>query len=421
MSSETKPTAGNWQLPFNELALLGAILVVVVATSILDTGHSYFHNPGASATDIARNTAMLGIFALGAAVVIIAGGIDLSAGSTIALSGTVCACIMLVLAPNEMRSFKPVGGWVVCCGVAGAMLTGLIVGTFHSWLVTAVRLPPFIATLATLVGLRSIARALCEFTTAAVTPSKQSLININDPFFKAIREDVRIPVLTFVILAFFTWIILSWTVLGRHLYALGGNENAARLSGIRTDNVKWVAYCFASLTAAIAGIFYIANESVAAPVNQGRGHELNAIAAAVVGGCSLQGGVGTVAGTVLGALFLRVVIDAVAKIIKTGADVFEGMIVGLVVVLAVTFSQIRQVWSGGRSFFAGPLGWAAIPTLALITGVVGTINTAPRIGIKPGIVTGIVMGGALLIGLVVVKLAENSRTSRKPKSTAATE
>jgi hypothetical protein len=185
--------------------------------------------------------------------------------------------------------------------------------------------------------------------------------------------------------------------------------------------VKWVAYCFASLTAAIAGIFYIANESVAAPVNQGRGHELNAIAAAVVGGCSLQGGVGTVAGTVLGAIFLRVVIDAVAKIIKTGADVFEGMIVGLVVVLAVTFSQLRQVWSGGRSFFDGLLGWAAIPTLSLIVGIVGMINTAPRIGTQWGIRTGLVMGSLLLIGLLTVKFAEIAREGNKKKSTTAAE
>src|SRR5204863_6688681 len=136
-------------------------------------------------------------------------------------------------------------------------------------------------------------------------------------------------------------VLLSRTVTGRHLYALGGNEEAARLSGIRTDRLKWFAYCFGSVTASIAGILYICDQSVADPQTLGRGYELNAIAAAVVGGCSLQGGIGTIPGTVLGCLFLRTVIDGIAKIIKTGADVYEGLIVGIVVVIAVAFIQLR--------------------------------------------------------------------------------
>ncbi|HTN76149.1 MAG TPA: ABC transporter permease, partial [Pirellulaceae bacterium] len=340
MSSKTLSLSDRLPLRFNELALLGAIVLTALLTMAIDSNHSYYNDPVASIRDIARNTALLGMFALGATVVIIAGGIDLSAGSMIAFSGTICATIMLALAPKEMTDFKPVGTGVVLCAIGGTILVGFMIGTLHAWLVTAIRLPPFIATLATLVGLRSFARALCEYATGALTNSKSAQINVYDPFFKMLRDNVAIPVTVFLILAVITWIILTKTVLGRHIYALGGNEQAARLSGIRTENVKWFAYCFAAVTAAIAGVFYIANESVAAPANQGRGHELNAIAAAVVGGCSLQGGIGTVQGTLLGALFLRIVIDAVAKIIKTGADVYEGLIVGVVVVIAVTFSQM---------------------------------------------------------------------------------
>lgn len=419
MSSDTKPTS-RWQLPYNEITLLAAIIVVIVATAILDSGHSYYNDPKISAFDIARNAAMLGIFALGATVVIIAGGIDLSAGSMIALSSTVCGCVMLALAPEQMRAGQPVGGWVVTCGIAASLLTGLMVGTLHAWLITSIRLPPFIATLATLVGLRSFARALCEFTTGACLGSKNSSIGIDDPFFTYIRDHVSISVFLFLGLAFFTWIVLSWTVLGRHIYALGGNENAARLSGIRTDNVKWAAYCFASLTASLAGLVIMADSSIAAPVNQGQGYELNAIAAAVVGGCSLQGGIGTVWGMVLGAIFLRVVIDAVAKVIKTGADVFEGMIVGLVVVFAVTLSQTQQAWSG-RRFFAGPLGVTSIPVLTLAAGILATINTSSEWSFTYRILTGGVLATAVLLGLVIVKLAEISREGRKKKSTAATE
>jgi ribose/xylose/arabinose/galactoside ABC-type transport system permease subunit len=363
-----------------EWALVAAIVVAVALTALVDANHSYWFRPLESLRDIARNTALLGIFALGATVVIVAGGIDLSAGSMIALSGTVAASTMVALAPQAVTGFKPVGPAVVAVACAAALFTGFLVGTLHAWLITAIRLPPFIATLATLVGLRSLARALCESTTAAFTPTKSALVNVSDPLFKAVRDNVWIPVAVFGVLAFVTWLILARTVLGRHIHALGGNEQAARLAGIRTDNVKWFAYCYGAMTAALAGLFYVANESVAAPVNQGRGHELNAIAAAVVGGCSLSGGVGTVPGTVLGAVFLRLVIDAVSKIIKTGADVYEGLIVGIVVVIAVTFAQLGQMAQGGRRLLGGPLGLSAIPTLALLCGAVVSMTASARAG-----------------------------------------
>jgi ribose/xylose/arabinose/galactoside ABC-type transport system permease subunit len=386
-----------------EWALVAAIAIAVALTALVDANHSYWFQPLDSLRDIARNTALLGIFALGATVVIIAGGIDLSAGSMIALSGTVCATTMLALAPAQMMGFKPVGAVAVVAGCLASLLVGFLVGTLHAWLITAVRLPPFIATLATLVGLRSFARALCESTTAAFTPTKSALINISDPFFKTVRDNVWIPVAVFGVLAIVTWLLLTRTVLGRHIHALGGNEQAARLAGIRTDNVKWFAYCFGAMTAALAGLFYMANESVAAPVNQGRGHELNAIAAAVVGGCSLAGGVGTVPGTVLGTIFLRVVIDAVSKIIKTGADVYEGLIVGIVVVIAVTLAQVGQFAKGGRGLLPGALGLCAIPTLAVLCGAIVSMTAGGRIGIAAGV------GAAVFLALL--RVWESRRTA----------
>ena len=378
----------------SEWALLGAIVVAVVVTAVIDANHSYWNQPLDSLRDIARNSALLGIFALGAAVVIIAGGIDLSAGSMIALSATVCAATMLALATSQMQGFKPVGTAVVAAGCGASLLVGFLVGTLHTWLITAVRLPPFIATLATLVGLRSLARALASAATAALLPTKNSQINVYDPMFKFVREHVWIPVAMFAVLAIITWVLLTRTVLGRHLHALGGNEQAARLAGIRTDNVKWFAYCFGAMTASLAGLFYVANESVAAPANQARGHELNAIAAAVVGGCSLSGGVGTVPGTVLGTIFLRVVIDAVSKVIKTEAEIYEGLIVGVVVVLAVTFSQLGQVASGGRRLFPGGLGLVAIPTLALLAAAVVSMTAGGTAGVAAG-VTALALLGAV--------------------------
>jgi ribose/xylose/arabinose/galactoside ABC-type transport system permease subunit len=387
------PAGRGFLLRPAEWALVLAIVLAVVLTALVDANHSYWFQPYTSLRDIARNTALLGIFALGATVVIIAGGIDLSSGSMIALSGTVCAATMLLVSPAAMIGFKPAGPVAVALGCGAALASGFLVGTLHAWLITAIRLPPFIATLATLVGLRSLARALAESATAALTPSKNNLINVADPFFKAIRDNVWIPVAVFAVLSVLTWILLTRTVLGRHLYALGGNEEAARLAGIKTENVKWFAYCFGAMTAALAGLFYVANESAASPTNQARGHELNAIAAAVVGGCSLAGGAGSVPGTVLGTIFMRVVIDAISKIIKTGADVYEGMIVGVVVVIAVTFAQLGQMARGGRQLFPGGLGLCIIPALALLTGGVVAMTAGSRAGIAAGIAALVLLGG----------------------------
>jgi ABC-type glucose/galactose transport system permease subunit len=154
----------------------------------------------------------------------------------------------------------------------------------------------------------------------------------------------------------------------------------------------------------------MADGSVAQPVNLARGFELNAIAAAVVGGCSLQGGVGTVSGTILGALFLRLVIDAVAKIIKAGADVYEGMIVGIVVVLAVTLTQVRQLVQTGREFFPGWHGIVAIPTLAVTVGLLAMMGSANVEWLKGRTeVFGFAVGLVTLFALATIKLLEMKR------------
>src|SRR5436853_7795677 len=121
-----------------ELGLLAAIVVVVLLTGVLDSQHTYFLNPRPSAVDILRQTALLGIFTLGAAIVIISGGIDLSSGSVIAFSGTICATLLLLLAPEEMQKAKPVGAGVILLAVLGTLLVGLLIGSLHAWLITVV-------------------------------------------------------------------------------------------------------------------------------------------------------------------------------------------------------------------------------------------------------------------------------------------
>lgn len=394
--------AGGLSQPFwkrHEWALGLAILVAIAAITLLDRQHNYWNNAGRSAMEIQRQMSMLGIFALGAAVVIIAGGIDLSQGSMIAFSGTVCAGIMLALAPEEMNAAQPIPKWVLVASVAGALGTGFLVGSLHAWLITVIRLPPFVATLATLVGLRSLGRVLCENLTAAYAGGRSTQIQIYDASFRQLGRDPWIPFTLFVLLAIITWVLLSKTVTGRHLYAMGGNEAAARLCGIRTERLKWLAYTLSAMLSSLAGVLYICDQSVADPQTLGRGYELNAIAASVVGGCSLAGGVGTVTGTVLGALFLRVIVDGVAKIIKTGADVYEGLIVGGVVILAVAFTQTGQGSTRRERVFGGALGVTMLLNVVLLAGVMGTVlapKGADGSRLTTGLATAVVAGVALL-------------------------
>jgi len=329
-------------LPRKELGLIVAICAVVGLTILLDENQNYLQRPGQNALDLTRQTTMLGIFALGAAVVIIAGGIDLSSGSVIAFSGAFCACVLVVLANEQLTNHESLPFYAVPVAIGLTLLVGWGIGSLHAFLITRIKLPPFVATLATLVGLRSLGRFLVKRVTEVYQGGANSNINLDDETFRALGRNVWIPAVIFAVLVIGVWILMDRTVLGRHLYALGGNEEAARLSGIRTDRLKWFAYSFSAVLSSLAGILYVSYLALANPESLGRGYELNAIAAAVVGGCSLQGGVGTVPGTVLGVLFLRVVVDSVAKIITDDADLYEGMIVGVLVVLAVAFNEWQQ-------------------------------------------------------------------------------
>jgi len=395
----------------NELGLLVAILAVVAMTMVMSD--AYRSKPAQNLQEILRQTSLLGIFTLGAAIVIISGGIDLSSGAVIALSGSMCAAIMLALAPVD-ASGNPVttdlGAGIIATAIAGTLFVGFMIGTLHAWLITVVGLPPFVATLASLVGLRSFARVFVQEVTATLmtTGTKTAQIDIYDQSFSRLGSTWWIPLTIFLALSSLAWLLMSRTVVGRHLYAMGGNEAATRLSGIRTDHLKWLAYSLGAMSASVAGILYMAEIGVANPQVQGKGYELNAIAAAVVGGCSLQGGVGFIPGVMLGVLFLRMVIDSVAKIVKAGADDYEGIIVGFLVVLAVAFNELRQARGGSaKRFFAGALGGFAIFILSLLAGTLSTIMFGRQ--------TGYVVTGLALVGLIVLAIVEALAARRRAR------
>lgn len=390
----------------NEFGLIAAIVVVVLMTFAFDPSQTYKSSPGLAASTILRETAFVGIFALGAAIVIISGGIDLSSGSVIAFSGTLFFGFIVLLAPSQADSTLPntdqLPVWVPLVALLATLVVAFLIGTFHAWLITVIKLPPFVATLASLVGLRSLARLLIQDMTEIRYKQRQSTITVSDEFLTSIsRELWWVPLAVWIVLCIILWVMLRRTVTGRHLYAMGGNEEAARLSGIRTDRLKWLAYCIGSMTAAIAGVMYACYIGTASPSTDGMGYELNAIAAAVVGGCSLSGGVGTIAGVMLGTLFLRVVIDSVAKLFKSQPDLFEGLVVGLLVILAVAFNVLRGS-STRKQFFPGFFGWLNVFILSGLFGMVIALTSQ----------TDKLRNGGIALGITFILLTARAITER---------
>ena len=365
-----------------EIGLLLACVAVVVVTHLVSGAYGA-DKAERNVQEVIRKASILGTFALGAGVVIIAGGIDLSAGSVIALSATVFASVCFAFAPLDefgQPATESLSTGTLMLAMLAVLAVALAIGAFHAWLITAVRLPPFVATLASLVGLRSIAQLLVRQVDGSVrgAANGRTKISIADETFAFWGTDYRVPLIAFAVFAIGLAILLRLTVAGRHVYAVGGNEEAARLSGIRTDRVKWLVYTISSVTAAAAGVLYGAYAGVASPGTLGLGYELNAIAAAVVGGCALTGGLGSVTGMALGALFLVLVIDLVAKVASTGQFAvsqsdFEGSVVGLLVILAVAVNQLRQQGGARMQLFAGPLGLIAIGLLTALVGLMALL------------------------------------------------
>jgi len=341
-----------WARP--EIWLLLANVIVYFGVYFGDRQHNF--GSAASLQLLTTETTMLGIFAIGTTIVIISGGIDLSVGSVIAFSSIVFAIVLKQLAPAALAARGNVGPVVLLAATAATLAAALLVGVLHAVLITRLDLPPFIATLGTLIGLRSLGRVIAQWLynsdkIAVPAPDFRALYNAtwtwSIPGITGPLQVRWVPLCVFLFVAVGAVVLMRRTILGRHLYALGGNEEAARLSGIRTDRLKYVAYCLGAVCSGLAGILYAAREGQGNSTNMGMGYELNAIAAAVVGGASLRGGVGTMSGTILGALFLTLVVNGIPNIIKIESTLYEGIIVGVVVILAVAVNQIRGRKFGG--------------------------------------------------------------------------
>lgn len=276
----------------------------------------------ANLTNVARQVSINGILAVGVTFVLLTAGVDLSLGSVVALSGVACA------------TFAHPGDHSVIVPIAVGLLTGLTCGLVNGVLVTRGDVAPFIVTL----GMMTIARGL-----ALIFSGGRPVANMSNEL-TALAGDVfgvPIPVLCFAGVALVAWFFLRHFRLGRHIYAVGGNENAARAAGVPVERVKLFAYGLCGLLTGLAGVVLAARITTGQP-NAGQAYELDAIAAVVIGGTSLAGGVGTITGTLLGVLLIGVINNGLD--LMGVSSYYQAVIKGVIIVGAVWLDR-RQARS----------------------------------------------------------------------------
>ena len=285
-----KPTLVARLAPWRrELAVLVLLLVVAAVLAVISPQFL----TGQNLQNLARRIGMSGIFAVGLGFVIITGGIDLSVGSLFALLG-ILQCFLLV-------------DWQVPWWIAlpGILACGACLGLGHGLLITRLRLWPFVVTLCGLLIYRGTAQFIAGNNSKGFG-SAEGFAGIQ-AWLTGDLFGVPVPFLLLVVIATLGGILLHATVYGRHLYAVGHNEEAARHSGIRTNLVITLAYVLCGFTAALSSILFAFDSGGITPSNHGNFYELYGIAAAVVAGCSLRGGQGSMIGIVLGVVLIQLI------------------------------------------------------------------------------------------------------------------
>jgi ribose transport system permease protein len=308
------------------LGISTLLVIVVVLTSLKAPNFLSAYN----IQNTARWTALFSMISIGAAFVIITGGIDLSIGSVVGLVG----CLLPTLLDR---------GWPVPAAIGAVLAMSALIGLVHGLLITKLKLQPFIVTLCGMLIFRSLPRWFTLDDTQGFKnfPDLQQLAKGN-------IASVPTPFVFMMVLAVLAAIFLNKTIYGRYLLAIGRNEEAARYSGINTDRMKILAYIMCSMMTGIGGIFFALYLDSIQPSAHGNFYEVYAIAAAVLGGCSLRGGEGSIAGVVIGAALMRVLYNAI-NIVGLPTQLEFG-IIGLVILGGVISDEvIRRLAARRRS------------------------------------------------------------------------
>ncbi|MER5861643.1 MULTISPECIES: ABC transporter permease/substrate-binding protein [Streptomyces] len=349
---------------------LTALIVLVIALSALSGDFLTTDN----LLNIGVQAAVTAILAFGVTFVIVSAGIDLSVGSVAALSATVLAWS----ATNH--------GVPVFLALVLAVATGVAAGLVNGFLIAYGKLPPFIATLAML----SVARGLSLVISGGVPiPFPDSVSHLGD----TLGDWLPVPVLVMVLMGVIAAVVLGRTYIGRSMYAIGGNEEAARLSGLRVKRQKLAIYALSGVFAAVAGVVLASRLSSAQP-QAADGYELDAIAAVVIGGASLAGGTGKASGTLIGALILAVLRNGL-NLLNVSAF-WQQVVIGVVIALAVLLDTVRRkagatpvaagTGGGNKGRQAATYALAAVVTVAVVgaTSLLhgGSASTTPKMGLS---------------------------------------
>ncbi|MBW7864081.1 MAG: ABC transporter permease [Candidatus Hydrogenedentes bacterium] len=306
--------------------LLAALALELVVFEMIGR---YRDNPGFTSFNtmmmVLNQSAIFGVMAVGMTFIIITGGIDLSVGSLMAFGGVVSALIV-------RGGGGPVWLWILA-GWAAALSLGLISGSFTGFLVTRLRIPPFIATLALMSSLRGLGNLLTGGKPISPLPAEYTWLGRHQLFG-------RLPVSVVLFLAVLAagYVLLNHTRFGRYVRAIGGNEESARLSGVPVVRVKWLVYALGGVLAVTAGLMLTSRLGSGDP-KVGLGDELAVIAAVVVGGTSLSGGRGSILGTFVGLLVVSVLNSGLNWV---GVETFgQQVTLGLVILAAVLLDRVK--------------------------------------------------------------------------------
>jgi inositol transport system permease protein len=281
--------------------------------------------------NVVRQISVIGLLAIGVTVVIISTGIDLSSGSVLALASVVSAS--LAQQSDWTNKLYPDVNVPLIVAILAALVVGAACGLINGSLIAGFRIPPFIATLGMMTAARGVALIYSDGRPISTLTPAYNYIG------QGVVLGVPVPVIIFLAVAVGTHVMLNRTRFGRHVYAVGGNEQAARVSGLNVPRIKIVIYTFAGLLAGLGGLVLSARISSGQPT-LGVGAELDAIAAAVIGGTSFAGGIGTIWGTVVGALIIGV--------INNGLDLLnvspfsQQVVKGAIIVVAIIIDERKN-------------------------------------------------------------------------------
>ncbi len=349
----------------NEANVALALVLIVAVFEVLNrlNGGSFLFNTRANVDAIFNvqridimllQVAIIGIIALGVTQVIIIGGIDLSSGSVVGATAMVTMSFAQTAIVNGQPNPKAIfGDWAmdlpVIVPIAVGLACGLAAGLVNGLLVAYTRIPPFIATLGMMVSARGVARWWSSGQPISFPSETYASLSNGDLLgtltFGALSWQGQNPAVIFFLLAILFHLIMTQTLYGRRCYAIGSNEDAARMSGINVAGHKALVYTIAGGLAAVAAIL-LTSKNLTAQAGMGVMYELDAIAMAVIGGVSLAGGRGSIVGTVLGAMIFSVIITGFTSI-RLDAY-YQEMVKGAIIVGAVVLDQWRQRRSAAK-------------------------------------------------------------------------